>query len=859
MGFAFDRKYLAALVIALLSLGALAAAGWRSIGVLRDNVEQVRHARDLQFRIDDIRHTLLQLESSQRGYLLTHDEADLQPYRAGLSRLPAQLDSLTRLLVAHDGQQAPLARLRSLVEARAAALARKMELGNAQGAPAALALVRTGEGRRLMDEIGVVIEHMDREEARTLAQREAAAGRALELNLRIGATVIGASALMLLMIRALMRRELAARSRAEHQAEEQRSVLEREVQRRTGELLESTRALALSEARLRGIFESATDAILTVDESQHVVMANPAAARMLRLTPAELPGMALERFVPARARERHRELADEFGRAGSAARLMAGQREIVGLRADGEEFPIEATISRLDVDGRRLSTVILRDITDRRRAEAAARRGTDRLRRVLAMLPEAVLLHNGERVSFVNEAASELFGADESALLGVPVDELVQPESLPALRLHLAALPAGERTNPPFELTVRRIDGSGRNVLATAVRQEQDGDVAILVLMRDVTEVQRMQGELRQSEARFREVLMHLPEPLFIRTDGRIRFVNRAALDLFGSPQDEVVGRSPLDFCHPDSQGPVNAHLEASASGGARQRPVEATVRRGDGTSRMVEVMGAPIDFGGRVSLIVMLRDVSELRAAQRQLASSHSDLQRLVSALDRVQEEERKRIARELHDDLQQRLAAIMMNLSHAGGHLRRDPDNAGAALSAAIGLAASAIDSTRRIVNDLRPQLLDDLGLVAALEALCAQFGKTTGITCRVQAQGDALDPAMTAPRAATCLYRVAQESLNNVIKHTRASEVRIELSATAEHGLRLRVIDNGAGMGPEARRKLGSFGLLGMHERLRMLGGRLAIDSAPGAGTTIEATLPATLPATEPHAEPHAENPA
>jgi signal transduction histidine kinase len=243
--------------------------------------------------------------------------------------------------------------------------------------------------------------------------------------------------------------------------------------------------------------------------------------------------------------------------------------------------------------------------------------------------------------------------------------------------------------------------------------------------------------------------------------------------------------------------------------------------------------------------VIIMLRDVSELRRMQTDLAASHSDLQRLVSQLDRAQEDERRRIARELHDDLQQKLAAIAMNVSAAGAQLQRDPQRAAAALAAADEQAASAIESTRRIVNDLRPQLLDDLGLVAALEALCEHFTQTSGIACRVLARPAARQRAAAAPHLATCLYRVAQESLNNVAKHTRASQVRVELEADADQRLTLRVRDNGAGMSPGARRKPGSFGLLGMSERLRIFDGTLRIDSSAGRGTTVEASLPCAAP--------------
>lgn len=622
-----------------------------------------------------------------------------------------------------------------------------------------------------------------------------------------------------------VRRELTARRRAEHLDAEQRDLLEREIEHRTDEATQAHRELDISEARLSAIFNAATDAILTVDEAQRVVLANPAAARMLRLPQAELVGAALERFIPPALRERHVGLIEAFGASPEAARAMSPQREVRGLRADGHEFPIEASISSLQIAGQRLYTVILRDITERKRAETELRESEALLRQVLMFVPEAVLVHTGGRVSFVNAAAQRLFAAEESSLLGRLVLELMHPDSLGPMRQRIAELAQGSRAiDEPMDIKVRRFDGSVRDVQATGARMALRGELSVLVLMRDVTDARRTHAELQRSQARFREVLMHLPEPVFIRADGRMVFVNRAALDLFGAPEDKVLGRSPLDFCS-----------HAAAHHG------EATVHRADGSTRVVEATGSAIEFEGRHAVIVMLRDLSELRRAQGELTRSYADLQRLVSQQDRVQEAERRRIARELHDELQQRLAAILINLSAARTQLRRDPAGAARALEAAEEQAGSVIESTRRIVKDLRPQMLDELGLVTALEALCQQFSAATGIACTVHADAAAGERASAAPPLATCLYRVAQESLNNVAKHAQARAVHVRLASDA-HALALSVSDDGQGMADASgARKPESFGLLGMNERLRMLGGTLALRSTPGQGTTVEARVP------------------
>jgi PAS domain-containing protein len=225
----------------------------------------------------------------------------------------------------------------------------------------------------------------------------------------------------------------------------------------------------------------------------------------------------------------------------------------------------------------------------------------------------------------------------------------------------------------------------------------------------------------------------------------------------------------------------------------------------------------------------------------QADLQASHAALRRLISERDRIQEEERARIARELHDDLQQNLAAIRISLGELGDRFARGAPDARELLAELDVLAAQAIGSTRRIVNDLRPRLLEELGLIPALQVMARQFALRSGIACEVVAP-EPVGEALTRRAAlATCLYRVTQEALNNAEKHSGSTAVEIRLAIVARRQISLSVSDDGRGIGDDDRRKFGSHGILGMSERLRAQGGTLRIESLSAGGTLLEAMVP------------------
>jgi signal transduction histidine kinase len=241
-----------------------------------------------------------------------------------------------------------------------------------------------------------------------------------------------------------------------------------------------------------------------------------------------------------------------------------------------------------------------------------------------------------------------------------------------------------------------------------------------------------------------------------------------------------------------------------------------------------------------------LMREVSDRKRAEHALRRSQAELRELAAISSSAREQEKRRIARELHDELAQTLATLRLEMDRFGEQQTTASGLPLPKLADMRSLVDEAVTSTRRIASDLRPAMLDDLGLAAAVQWLTEAFEQRHGIDCELIVEP--VDFDLDEPYASTA-YRIVQESLTNVARHAQAT--RAWVSLLRENGqVVLRVRDNGVGFEPLVRRKPTSFGLAGLRERAYLVDGKLRIESAPGRGTTIEVRIP--MPVTQARAE-------
>ena len=346
---------------------------------------------------------------------------------------------------------------------------------------------------------------------------------------------------------------------------------------------------------------------------------------------------------------------------------------------------------------------------------------------------------------------------------------------------------------------------------------------------------------LAESNARLHELLNAYQEAVWITVDDQAVFANPAAERLLGVPVRNQLGHSPLDFVDPAQRDHFRDLIDRVRRGEREVLFEDVRLPLRGGGPRCVRISGASLDLPGQQANLTIARDITELRRARTALERSNRELHALVARMNDVEEEERRRIAHELHDDLQQNLAAVAIEQQRAIEDMRAEPALAEQALARARQTTADASQSLRRIVAGLRPLAIEELGLDAALEALAQGFGRSTQLQCEYERIGpEGSDQSVPVPLA-TSLYRVAQEALNNVHKHAHASFVHVVLDLSQAVRVSLEVPDDGVGADPDLAQRHQSFGILGMRERLMLLGGALQITPGAGGGTIVRASAP------------------
>jgi hypothetical protein len=344
----------------------------------------------------------------------------------------------------------------------------------------------------------------------------------------------------------------------------------------------------------------------------------------------------------------------------------------------------------------------------------------------------------------------------------------------------------------------------------------------------------------RDTQQQQRALLDNIPDMAWLKDrDCRYLAVNTAYQEILGVPEKAVLGKTP-DEIWPAEIAEVYLRTDRRVLKSGRRWRYEESRLDSSGDLRWFETIKSPIrdDAGHIIGTVGISRDISERKAAEGELIRSRAQLRELSNYLQSVREEERARISRELHDELGQTLTALKMELGWLRERVPAEPALVRTRLDRLTSIVDQSVVDLQRIAADLRPMILDELGLVSAVQWLTQNFSERSALS--IELSFDRQDVAY-ASDVSTAAFRIAQESLTNIVRHSRATSARVSVRH-ADGELQIEISDNGRGTDlTQSKRK--RLGLLGMEERAHMLGGSMQIDSSPGHGTRICVRLPLT----------------
>ncbi len=474
---------------------------------------------------------------------------------------------------------------------------------------------------------------------------------------------------------------------------------------------------------------------------------------------------------------------------------------------------------------------------ERDRTLANLHESEERFRHLTQAAFEGVCISENGRILDINDQGLKMFGYERDEIIGKEIVGLVAPESRDVVT---QAVREGREAD--YEHRLLRKDGSSFDAEARAKMLQVGRRTLRMTALRDITERKQAEAALRESEEKYSKAFRNSPDAVTITrlADRRIIEANEGFRRVFGYAPEAAIGRTSLELQLWGNPADRDRALQELQQTGF-VRDWELPFRTREGKTGVGLLSAEKIEIQGEPCLITVVRDITERKQAEAERAEAvvREHLARAEYTLQLIasQEAERARIAAELHDSLGQNLLLIKnrAQLALAG---KNPPADLREHIESISQLASQSIAEARQISHDLHPHQLDHLGLTRALEAMIDGAAESSGMV--FQRKLDNVD-GLFPKDAAMNLYRVVQESLNNILKHSRARKARIHLERDV-HEVQLHIEDDGCGFkiaGPVNGGK--GLGLKNIAERVRILGGKLKVESQPGKGTRIKVSIP------------------
>ncbi|RLC92370.1 MAG: hypothetical protein DRI39_08400 [Chloroflexi bacterium] len=583
--------------------------------------------------------------------------------------------------------------------------------------------------------------------------------------------------------------------------------------------------------RYRDLFEILSDAVVVWQLNGDIVAANDAMAALTGYGVDELPGMNVSDLLSPE------DLNQVMGRqkeqmTGEAASQLY---ELKLIRKDGAQVVVELATKLVVTKGRPLVVLaVVKNITERKLVEKALRAERDKAQRYLDVAGVAIqVIDADQKTSLMNKKCREIFGYEEKEVKGKNWFDIFTPERNRALakavfnKLINKSIAPGKCHESPV-VTKNGMERIMAWYNTTLVTDDAGNVVGILGSGEDVTERRQMEKALRESEERYRTLFENSGDAIcIVSRDGQVMDLNHAAQELFGYTREEMLALDVRQVARTKDR--VRFQKEIEERGFVKD--FDMKLQKKDGTEiDCLLTFAVRRDENGNISRYEgSIRDVTEHNRLQQYLRL-------YVTEFTKAQEEERRRIARELHDETIQDLAILSLDIEALIRATKRSAGTRVSGLRQIQEKVNNIAEELSRLSHALRPSVLDQLGLVAAVKMLIRDLRKTSKVATKLQIFGE---ERRLPPPVELGLFRIIQEALRNVRKHSGAAEAVVSIDFGSE-SVKVTVRDDGRGFELPGRigdfAGLGKLGLVGMQERAQLFRGNFSVDSEVGKGTTI-----------------------
>lgn len=597
------------------------------------------------------------------------------------------------------------------------------------------------------------------------------------------------------------------------------------------ELIEAEKALDAQALRYKTLMETSTDSIYVLDEKGNLQEANAAFLRRRGYTAAEMKGLNVADWDARWDREK----------------LEERRRKLVGSSVfetrhrckDGSVFDVEVCATGVRIGSEQFIFCVTRDITERKRAEERLRRSEEKFKALFDLAPVGIAVLDRQRnVLDANPALAQI--------MRLPWEELLRPGNL-----RRTVLKADGTPMLPDEFPSARVLRENRPIsnIETGIVMENGEavwlqvsaaplalpDLSAVVVTQDITDRKCAEEELKRDKEVLAKIFNNIPVMIgFVDADGHVKLVNPEWERTIGWTVRELRDQNVDIFAeaYPDASYRQKV-LDFLAAATGESADLKIRVRDG----RVINAACAVVRLSDGTK-VAIAQDITERKRAAEQLEEANRQLRILSRQLFHIQEEERRHLARELHDEIGQTLTAAKINLKIIAPDV---PAEISGRFDDSVQLLDRLLRQVRELSLNLRPPLLDELGLVPTLRWLVDQQAQRAGLRVSFNANVDELE---IDPDVQTTCFRVAQEAITNVIRHSGAKNLAVDLRCEAER-LTLSVSDDGAGFDPAVLQQRTTqnltLGLMSMKERTLLVRGGFELQSVPGQGTQVRAWFP------------------